>query len=87
MLIPRSDSSDGVFMWQHSTLAACGTEAVDARSMRRHWDHELKSLHDWATRERLGAHSVRIVPARLLLGGIFFVMGVVSSTGVFVSTR
>ena len=87
MLIPRSDSSDGVFKWQHSALAACGTEAVDARSMRRHWDHELKSLHDWATRERLGAHSVRMIPARLLLRSIFFVMGVVSSTGVFVSTR
>ena len=46
MLIPRSDSSDGVFMWQQSALAACGTEAVDARSMRRHWDHELRSLHE-----------------------------------------
>ena len=46
MLIPRSDSSDGVFMWQHSALASCGTEAVDARNMRRHWDHELRSLHE-----------------------------------------
>ena len=54
MLIPRSDSSDGVFMWQQSALAACGTEAAAirrmrieaARSMRRHWDHELRSLHE-----------------------------------------
>ena len=84
MLIPRSDSSDGVFMWQQSALAACGTEAVDARSMRRHWDHKLKSSHNWAIRERLDAHSVQTVPARLLLGTIFFVMGVVSSAGVFV---
>ena len=33
-------------MWQHSALASCGTEAVDARNMRRHWDHELRSLHE-----------------------------------------